>query len=151
MIKFHKSSDRLDKEHLERSALTASQLKRRIAQSREGLKIVRKGQNSRDVSPLFRQQVESAKDRDGARALKELLEANGRWNQTRWDTSANDIRRTVDETSTINPELRKDLLYWSERGFIEDKSADTVSQNQWSPILLRKDEARRSGKALKTL
>ena len=35
--KFLQNSDRLDKEHLERSALTASQLNRRIDQSRDGL------------------------------------------------------------------------------------------------------------------
>ena len=128
--KILRNSDRLEKEHLERSALTASQLKRRIDQSRDGLKIVSKGQNSRDVSPLVKQQVNSAKDRARARALKELLEANARWNQTRRDTSANDIRRIEDETSTINPELRKELLYSWERGFIEDKPEDSVSQNQ---------------------
>ena len=141
----------MDKEHLERSALTASQLKGPNDQSREGLKIVRKGQNSRDVSPLFKQQVESAKDRIRSRALKELLEANDRWNQTRRDTSANDIRRIVDETSTTNPELRKELLYSWERGFIEDKPENIVSQNQWTPILLRKDEGRKSVKALTNL
>ena len=109
--RFLRNSDRLDKEHLERSALTASQLKRRIDQSRDSLKTVRKGQNSREVSPLFKQQVESAEDRARARALMELLEANARWNQTRRDTSANDLRRTVEETTTINPELRKEMLY----------------------------------------
>ena len=92
--------------------------------------------------------MESAKDRVRARALKELLEANARWNQTRRDTSANEFRRIVDETNTINPEPRKGLLYSWKRGFIEDKPEDIVSQNQWSPILLRKDEGRRSGKAL---
>ena len=46
--KFLMDSDRLDKKHLERSALTASQLKRRIDQSRENVKIIRKGQHSRD-------------------------------------------------------------------------------------------------------
>ena len=51
--KFLNESGRLDKEHLKRSALTASQLKRRIDQSRDNVKIIRKGQNSRDVSPLF--------------------------------------------------------------------------------------------------
>ena len=112
------------------------------------MKIVRKGQNSRDVSPLFKQQADSAKDGARARALKELLEANARWNQTRRDTSANDLRRIVDETSTINPELRKERLYSWERGFIEDKPEDSVSQEKWSPILLRNDEGRRSGKAL---
>ena len=146
--RFLRNSGRLDKEHLERSALTASQLKKRIDQSRDSLKIVRKGQNSRDVSPLFKQQGDSAQDRARARALKELLEANARWNQTRRDTSANDLRRTVEETSTINPELRKEMLYSWERGFIEDKPEDIVSERQWSPILLRKDEGRKSGEAL---
>ena len=146
--RFLQNSDRLDKEHLERSALTASQLKKRIDQSRDNLKIVRKGQNSRDVSPLFRQQVDSAKDRERARALKELLEANARWNQTRRDTSANDLKRTVDETSTINPELRKEMLYSWERGFIEDKPEAISQQRQSSPILMRKDEGRKSGEAL---
>ena len=41
--KFINESGRLDKEHLEGSALTASQLKRRIDQSRENVKIFRKG------------------------------------------------------------------------------------------------------------
>ena len=143
-----RSCTRYDKEHLDSSALTASQLKRRIEQSRDGLKIVKKGQNSRDVSPLFKQQVDSAQDRARARALKELLEANFRWNQTRRDTSANDLRRSVEETSTTNPELRKEMLYSWERGFIEYKPEDIVSQRQWSSILIRKDEGRRSGKAL---
>ena len=146
--RFLRNSDRLDKEHLERSALTASQLKKRIDQSRDNLKIVRKGQNSRDVSPLFKQQEDMAKDRARARALKELLEANARWNQTRRDTSANDLRRTVDETSTINPELRKEMLYSWKRGFIEDKPETIFNQRQSSPILIRKDEGRKSGKAL---
>ena len=48
--KFSVNSDHLGKEHLERSALTASQLKKRIDQSRDNVKIVRKGQKSRDVS-----------------------------------------------------------------------------------------------------
>ena len=143
-----RSFTRYDKEHLERSALTASQLKKRSDQSRDSLKIVRKGQNSRDVSSLFKQQVESAQDRARARALMELLEANAMWSQTRRDTSANDLRRTVEETSTINPELRKEMLYSWERGFVEDKPEDIINQRQWSLILLRKDEGRKSGKAL---
>ena len=77
---FLNNSDYLDKQHLERSALTASQLKRRIDQSRENLKIVRKGQLSRDTSPLHKQQVNPGRDRQRAKALKELLEANARWN-----------------------------------------------------------------------
>ena len=50
--KFLKESDRLDNEHLERSALTASQSKRRIDQSRDNVKIIRKGQNSRPKKEL---------------------------------------------------------------------------------------------------
>ena len=115
--KFLKESDRLDKEHLKRSALTASQLKRRIDQSRD----IRKGQNSRDVSPLFLRNTAAAKERARAKELKQLLEANARWNVTRRDISDSELRRIVDETSTINPELRKELLYSWERGFIEDK------------------------------
>ena len=78
--KFLHSSGYLDKQHLERSALTASQLKRRNDQSRENLKIVRKGQLSRVTSPLHKQQVNSDRDRQMAKALKEMLEANARWN-----------------------------------------------------------------------
>ena len=144
--KFINESDRLDKEHLERSALTASQLKRRIDQSRDNVKIIRKGQNSRDVSPLFLRNTAAAKERARAKELKQLLEANARWNATRRDKSANDLRRIVDETSTINPELRKELLYSWERGFIEDKqSAET---DNWSGNFLRKHKQRKSGKAL---
>ena len=55
--KFINNSDYLDKQHLERSALTASQLKRRNDQSRENLKKVRKGELSRDTSPLHKQQL----------------------------------------------------------------------------------------------
>ena len=142
--KFIKNSEHLDKEHLERSALTASQLKRRVDQSRELVKIVKKGQNSRDVSPKFRTEIESVKNRDRTRALKTLLEANARWNSKRRDTSGNDIRRIVDETSTINPELRKKLLYSWEYGFIEDKPEELEANSN----LLRKEENRKSGKTL---
>ena len=104
-------SGRLDKQHLERSALTASQLKRRTDQSRDTVKIIRKGQNSRHVSPLFLPNTAPAKERARAKELKQLLEANARWNVTRRDISDKELRRVVDETSTINPELRKELLY----------------------------------------
>ena len=85
--RFLNNSDHLDKQHLERSALTASQLKRRIDQSRENLKIVRKGQLSRDTSPLHKQQLTSDRDKERAKTLKELLEANARWNNERRDTA----------------------------------------------------------------
>ena len=55
--KFVDFSDNLDKQHLERSALTASQLKKRIDQSRDSLKIVKKGQKSREVSPYSNKPV----------------------------------------------------------------------------------------------
>ena len=108
------------------------------------MKIVKKGQDSRDFSPKFKGEVESAKNRNRAKFSRTLLEANARWNTTRRDTSANDIRRIVGETSTINPELRKELLYSWEYGFIEDKPEDLDP----STNLLRKDENRKSGKAL---
>ena len=144
--KFLKESDRLDKEHLERSALIASQLKRRIDQSRDNVKIIRKGQNSRMVSPLFLRNTAAAKERARAKELKQLLEANARWNVTRRDISDSELRQIVDETSTINPELRKELLYSWERGFIEDKQ--TTSNDSWSGSFLRKHEQRKSGKTL---
>ena len=96
--------------------------------------------------PLFKQKLQSVKDRELARALKTLLEAHARWNATRRDTSANDIRRIVDKTITINPDLRKELLFLWEWRFIKDKQIEqcgTQAQN-----LLRKDESRKSGKAL---
>ena len=111
------------------------------------MKIVRKGQSSREVSPLFKTEVESAKDRARAKALKTLLEANARWNETRRDTSANDLRRVVDKTSTINPEIRKELLYSWQNGFIEDKRQEAELELAGSPNLLRKDDNRKSGKA----
>ena len=140
------NSDRLDKENLERSALTASQLKRRIDQSRENVKIIRKGQNSRDTNPLFRHDTATAKDKARAKELKQLLEAKARWNATRRDLSDSELRRVVDETSTINPELRKELFYSWERGFIEDKQ--TTLKENLSGSFLRKHEQRRSGKTL---
>ena len=147
--KFVNDSDRLDKEHLERSAITASQLKRRIDQSRYNVKIIRKGQNSRDVSPLFLRNTAAAKERARAKELKQLLEANARCNATRRDISDSELRRAVDETSTINPELRKELLDSWERGFIEDKQP-TVTENL-SGSFLRKHQQRKSGKALTIL
>ena len=137
---------RHDKEHLERSALTATQLKKKIDQSRDNVKIVKKGQISREVSPIFKTEVESARDRSLAKSLKTLLEANARWNETRRDTSTNDLRRIVDETSTINPDLRNELLYSWQYGFIEDKPQE--DELTGSSTLLRKDDNRKSGKAL---
>ena len=121
-------------------------MKRRIDQSRDNVKIIWKGQNSRDVSPLLLRNTAAAKERARAKELKQLLEANARWNVTRRDRSDSELRRVVDETSTINPELRKELLYSWERGFIEDKQ--TAVTDNWSGSFLRKHEQRKSGKAL---
>ena len=143
---FIKNSDRLDEEHLERSALTVTQLKKRVDQSRDNVKIVKKGQSSREVSPLFKTEVESARDRARAKALKTLLEANARCNETRRDISANGLRRVVEETSTINPDLWKELLYSWQYGFIEDKPQ--AGERSGLPNLLRKDDNRKSWKAL---
>ena len=144
--RFLNNSDYLDKQHLERSALTASQLKRRNDQSRENLKIVRRGQLSRDTSPLHKQQLTSDRDKERAKALKELLEANARWNNERRDAAKNDIRRLVDETGLLNPDLRKEMIYSWEKGFIGDKVED---QRKSPPkIILRKDPLRKSEQAL---
>ena len=144
--RFLNDSEYLDKQHLERSALTASQLKRRIDQSRENLKIVRKGQLSRDTSPLHKQQLTSDRDKEKAKALKDLLEANARWNNERRDAAKNDIRKLVDETGLLNPDLRKEMIYSWEKGFVEDK----VENQCKSPpkTILRKDPLRKSGQAL---
>ena len=144
--RFLNDSDYLDKQHLERSALTASQLKRRIDQSRENLKIVRKGQLSRGTSPLHKQQLTSDRGKERAKALKELLEANARWNNERRDAAKNDIRKLVDETGLLNPDLRKEMIYSWEKGFVEDK----VENQCKSPpkTILRKDPLRKSGQAL---
>ena len=141
-----RSCTRYDKQHLERSALTASQMKRRIDQSRENLKIVRKGQLSRDTSPLHKQQITSDRDKERAKALKELSEANARWNYERRDAAKNDIRKLVDETGQLNPDLRKEMIYSWEKGFVEDK----VENQCKSPpkTILRKDPLRKSGQAL---
>ena len=140
------NSDSLDKQHLERSALTASQMKRRIDQSRENLKIVRKGQLSRDTSPLHKQQITSDRDKERAKALKELLEANARWNYERRDAAKNDIRKLVDETGQLNPDLRKEMIYSWEKGFVEDKIENQCKSP--TKTILRKDPLRKSGQAL---
>ena len=88
----------------------------------------------------------AAKERARAKELKQLLETHARWNFTRRDISDSELRRVVDETSTINPELRKELLYSWERGFIEDKQ--TAVTDNWSGSSLRKHEQRKKGKAL---
>ena len=83
----------------------------------------KKVQNTRETNTLFKQQVSLAKDRGRARAgaLKDLLEANARWNAKCRDAAAYDIKQIVEETSTINPELRKELLYSWEKVLIEEK------------------------------
>ena len=109
--KFVEFSDHLDKQHLERSALTANQLKKSIDQSRDSLKIVKKGQKSRDVSPLFKQENMSTQEKNRARTLRTLLEANANWNAERRRYDGPSLQQLVDVTSTIDPDLRKELLY----------------------------------------
>ena len=109
--KFVEFSDHLDKQHLERSALTANQLKKRIDQSPDSLKMVKKGQKSRDISPLFKQANMSTQEKNRARTLRNLLEANANWNAERRRYDGPSLQQLVDTTSTIDPELRKELLY----------------------------------------
>ena len=63
------------------------------------------------TSPLYKQQVNSDRDRQRAKALKKLLEANARWNEERRDAAKIDIRKVVDETGQSNLELRKEMIY----------------------------------------
>ena len=117
-------SDYLDIHYLERSALRASQLKRRIDQSSENIKIV-KGELSRDNSPMYKQQLNTALDRQPVKTLRELLEAIGRWNEEHRDAGKNDTCRIVDAAGQSNPELRKEMIYSWEKGLIEDKDEET--------------------------
>ena len=89
---------------------------------------MRKGQRSREV------------------CLEASLEANAKWNAEDRRLAGYDLQQLVDDTSTIDPELRKQLLYFCERGFVEDKPTGSL-RNQH--ILLRRYEDPRSGAALK--
>ena len=136
---------RFDQQHLERSALSANQLKKRVDQSRDSLKIVKKGQKSREVSPLFEQASMSTQERNRAKTLRNLLEANANWNAERRRYDRPSLTQLVDTTSTIDPELRKELLHSWEKGFVEDKPKGS----EWnSHNLSRRDETRRKGAAL---
>ena len=53
----------------------------------------------------------------------------------------------VDETITINPVLLKELRYSWQYGFIEDTPQE--AERSGSPNLLRKDDHKKSGKALR--
>ena len=143
--KFVEFSDHLDKQHLERSALTAIQLKKRIDQSRDSLKIVKRGQKSRDISPLFKQENMSQQEENRARTLRTLLEANANWNAERLRYDGPSLQQLVDTTSNIDPDLREELLYPWEKGFVEDKPKGS----EWNGHnLSRRDETRKSGAAL---
>ena len=78
--------------------------------------------------------------------LKALLEANAKWNAERRELAGNDLQQLVDGTSTINPELRKPLLYSMERDFVGDKP--TAHYKNLSTTLLCRDDHRKSGAAL---
>ena len=98
---------------------------------------------------MYKQLVLSDRDRQWAKALKELLEANARWNEERRDAAKNDIRseeRIVDETGLPNPELRKNLIYTWKNGFTEEKDQETTQSPKRT--ILCKDEIRKSGQAL---
>ena len=73
------------------------------------------------------------------------MEANANWNAERRRYDGPSLSQLVDDTSTIDPELRKELLYSWEKGFVEDKpkGSDWNTQN-----LSRRDETRKSGAAL---
>ena len=87
----------------------------------------------------------STQERNRARTLRNLLEANANWNAKRRRYDGPSLSQLVDTTSTIDPELRKELLYSWEKGFVEDKPKGS----EWnSHNLSRRDETRKSGAAL---
>ena len=87
----------------------------------------------------------STQERNRARTLRNLLEANANWNAERRKYDGPSLTQLVDTTSTIDPELRKELLYSWEMGFVEDKP----KWSEWnSHNLSRRDETRKSGAAL---
>ena len=118
---FMNNSDYLDKQKLEGLAWTASQIKRRIGQSRENLKIIRRGDLDSDTSPMYKQQLSTDRDRQRAKALKELSEANARRNEERRDAAKNGI---VYAAGQSNPNFRKKMKYSWEKGFIKDKEEE---------------------------
>ena len=77
----------------------------------------KKGELSRDTSPMYKQQLSASRDRQQAKARKNLLDANARWNETRRDGAKNDIRRIVVLADQSNPELRKKMIYLCMKGF----------------------------------
>ena len=87
----------------------------------------------------------STQERNRARTLRNLLEANANWNAERRRYDGPSLTQLVDTTSTIDPELRKELLYSWEKGFVEDKPKGS----EWnSHNLSRRDETRKNGAAL---
>ena len=90
--KFITNSDYLDRQHLERSALTASQFKWRIDQSRENLKIVRKESSAGTLARCESSSNYTRIEHQRVKAPKELLEANARWIEEHRDAAKNDIR-----------------------------------------------------------
>ena len=56
-----------------------------------------------------------------------ILDANARWNATRRDTFANNIRRIVGEISIINPDQRNEFLFIrGNAGLIKKKTGGAV-------------------------
>ena len=87
----------------------------------------------------------TTQERNRVRTLRALLEANAKWRAERRKLERQDLQQLVDVTSTIDPDLKKELLYSWERGFVEDKpkGSEWNSQN-----LLRRDKNCRSGAPL---
>ena len=87
----------------------------------------------------------SAQEKNRARTLRTLLEASANWNAERRRYDGHNLQQLVDATSTFDPELRKELLYSWEKGFVENKPKGS----EWnSHNLIRRDETRKSGAAL---
>ena len=62
------------------------------------MKIVRKMILSTDPSPMFKKQLQTAREKERMRVLNNLLGANAKLKKERCDAAINDIRRIIDMT-----------------------------------------------------
>ena len=119
----------------------------RIDQSRENLKNLREGELRRDNCPMYKQQLNTTQDRQRAKALRDLSEANGQWNEERRDSTKNDICCLVDAAGQSNPNLVKEYIYSRKEGFPKNKGeGPTHPPYKW---IFRRYDLRKSGQTLR--
>ena len=87
------------------------------------VRIVRKETKCRDPSPLFKQQLSTSSDKEWAKVLIKLLQANARWNEERMKAAQNNKWKIVDMTRRTNPKFQRQQLFSWENDFTNHKSA----------------------------